>query len=938
MKKFLITLAISIAGIGLMMMPVKALNDKVANDALERAVTDTRADFFVIDTNNPPDHSGLLDKFEYYATAALPFYFIVIDDLDNVRWISEVVNPTVVPGKNDFTPVHKAYVQVGWKLGIYYPQTGVIPFNYEGINRAYFTNAGIRMPEEGDHIVYQELTSYRIYSYVAYYDEDVDEDGVNDDVDPCISFDKTDLDEDLIEDACDSAVIPIYDGDHECPTGTVPEAAGDTIWLWATDPDGDYLTLTGGKTYLFKAWGEYYYASTEPYKADPAYATSDDWTGVRGDVGIWGTNKGVTSVLGDLGRGIGVIEWDDDNTFNADHTYRKVYTVDKTYNAQFLISDWYSDWYGSNCAEQGCMGDNTAVLLLSAYECIVDTDGDEVGDSDDNCPEVSNQDQKDKDGDGLGDVCDGSLDCTMQKLVHYSSAKTQNAGFTTKNPYGAELKISSYENLWQDSIPYPNGAYLLPSAYPSLNEAIWISTDASGLEGSYNDWQWRLFTDNFTLPSDATGLSGKIYYSADNDAAAYANGDQLGSTKDINIFDPVLPSGNPYIFSSVWEEDFLPLPGKNTIDFVLRNWAWSSAGNPTALVYNVAVDFCSVIDTDKDSVPDHQDNCPLISNSLQTDTDGDGVGDACDDDDDGDTVPDANDNCILVANLDQKDVDGDKIGDACDDRYAEITAPDEGAVVSGDVNFTAYLFDNDKDPVQWAIRQGTCAAGTGTVFGNVDGHSDSASWVHDGVKTQNFSFTADVTPLIEGMYCFVFNPTEDSGETGIRLTREFLIDSDGDGLVGVLDNCPGTYNPDQADYDKDGKGDVCDDSDGDGLFDNEDLCRDPGMKEVYDFKKSNGGNFIGLGVNRWLYDDGDYDNLTSTSGWIYGKVKNQNTPSFLRPLDTLEYTYGCTCYQILETIKHEGGDNLLGHYKYGCSKSVLEEWHNRDEGFQSMVP
>ena len=33
------------------------------------------------------------------------------------------------------------------------------------------------------------------------------------------------------------------------------------------------------------------------------------------------------------------------------------------------------------------------------------------------------------------------------------------------------------------------------------------------------------------------------------------------------------------------------------------------------------------------------------------------------------------------------------------------------------------------------------------------------------------------------------------------------------------DNCPTVYNPDQADMDKDGKGDVCDDSDGDGVPD-----------------------------------------------------------------------------------------------------------------------
>ncbi|MEA2461692.1 MAG: hypothetical protein QOH90_1869, partial [Actinomycetota bacterium] len=51
----------------------------------------------------------------------------------------------------------------------------------------------------------------------------------------------------------------------------------------------------------------------------------------------------------------------------------------------------------------------------------------------------------------------------------------------------------------------------------------------------------------------------------------------------------------------------------------------------------------------------------------QTDMDGDGVGDACDDDVDGDTVSNDGDNCSVTANPHQKDLDGDGLGDNCDD-------------------------------------------------------------------------------------------------------------------------------------------------------------------------------------------------------------------------------------------------------------------------------
>lgn len=72
-------------------------------------------------------------------------------------------------------------------------------------------------------------------------------------------------------------------------------------------------------------------------------------------------------------------------------------------------------------------------------------------------------------------------------------------------------------------------------------------------------------------------------------------------------------------------------------------------------------------DSDDDQVGDRSgDNCVGVHNPDRRDSDGDGVGDACDPDNDNDGVPNAADNCPAAANPDQTDWDGDAQGNACD--------------------------------------------------------------------------------------------------------------------------------------------------------------------------------------------------------------------------------------------------------------------------------
>jgi len=122
-----------------------------------------------------------------------------------------------------------------------------------------------------------------------------------------------------------------------------------------------------------------------------------------------------------------------------------------------------------------------------------------------------------------------------------------------------------------------------------------------------------------------------------------------------------------YTFRAVVDEDNIKMESDET------NNADSSS---------ITIGTC--VDTDGDFFgdPDHpenacpEDNCPVIYNPEQDDSDSDGLGDSCDNciyaynpdqtDSDDDGFGDSCDNCVTLYNPDQADADNDGFGDICD--------------------------------------------------------------------------------------------------------------------------------------------------------------------------------------------------------------------------------------------------------------------------------